>query len=228
MTSNVTARTISRIAAAAALGLGLTVAVAGCSTAPGQTEPVGATAPATTAPTSAAEKDDDCGGQTINHAAAITSAHDLLIEAPLDHVWDVQTDVENWDSWQDAVQSIDRLDTGALASGSQFRWTTPVPESQLSPADTLAIDSTVMQVDPEACIIWEGPAVGAAVQIEQGVHLWTFTAVDGGTLVHTEESWDAELLASLEGADADAAETMLGGGLVVWLENLKAEAESTL
>lgn len=44
--------------------------------------------------------------------------------------------------------------------------------------------------------------------------------------MHTEESWDAELLATLDPADADTTATQLGGGLETWLQLLKAEAEA--
>jgi hypothetical protein len=76
-------------------------------------------------------------------------------------------------------------------------------------------------------VIWEGPAIGKAITIDKGTHLWRFTETDGRTQVHTEESWDAALLDSLRGPDLDAVADMLGGGLDVWLQALKTEAEAT-
>ncbi|UEJ84278.1 SRPBCC family protein [Brachybacterium halotolerans subsp. kimchii] len=167
-----------------------------------------------------------CGGEGIDTSASVTSAHDLLVDAPADTVWKTLTDVETWSDWQSAVTSIERLDSGPLAKGSQFRWTTPVPESDISAADTLRITSTVRQIDPGHCVLWEGPAVGDTLTIDKGTHLWTVTETDDGTLVHTEESWDAEVLDSLEGDDAEAAAQMLGGGLVSWLDDLRTTAEA--
>lgn len=167
-----------------------------------------------------------CGGEGIDTSASVTSADDLLVDAPADEVWKTLTDVETWADWQSAVTSIERLDSGPLAKGSQFRWTTPVPESDISAADTLHITSTVLQIDPGHCVLWEGPAVGDTLTIDKGTHLWTVTETDDRTLVHTEESWDAEVLDSLEGDDAEAAAQMLGGGLVSWLDDLRTTAEA--
>ncbi|RBM10030.1 SRPBCC family protein [Streptomyces sp. PT12] len=210
---------IGIVVVAAAVGIGVSVADGGDSDEVAR----GADA-ATTAPPTAQE--DECGGMTIDHSAPITRSTEILIDAPIDRVWDVQTDVENWGEWQEAVQTIERLDEGPFTSESQFRWTTPVPESEFSPADTLTITSSMQRLEPGRCLLWQGPAIGESVTIDEGVHLWTFTETDGGTLVRTEESWDSELLASLEGADLDAVAALLGGGLDVWLSNLKAEAES--
>lgn len=191
------------------------------------TETHGTTGPAETSRTPAPSPDaQKCGGTGIDQSATFTASHDILIDAPVKEVWELHTDVERWPEWQDAVTGIERLDSGTFDAESRFRWTTPVPESQFSPADTLTITSSVQELTPEQCVLWEGPAVGDSLTIEQGTHLWTFTDTNGGTLVHTEESWDAEAFDALEGQDAEAAEDMLGGGLVVWLEQLKTTAEA--
>ncbi|MFI6426857.1 SRPBCC family protein [Promicromonospora sp. NPDC050880] len=218
----------SRITVALATTLTTALVVAGCSgaqdhaaDAPASTSAADVQAPDVQAPSASQQ----CAGQGIDDSAAITRAAEILIDAPLDHVWDVQTDVESWDEWQDAVLTVDRLDSGDFASDSRFRWTTPVPESDFAPADTLSITSSVQELEPGTCVLWEGPAVGESITIDRGVHLWTFTETDEGTLVHTEESWDAEILDALEGPDHETVAAMLGGGLDIWLQELKDEAE---
>ncbi|MFJ3407084.1 SRPBCC family protein [Promicromonospora sp. NPDC090134] len=222
-------RHTSRAAVALTVALGTVLVAAGCSGAQDHDTEAAATANASaTAPASGAETPaagQQCAGQGIDDSAAITRSTDILIDAPLDHVWDVQTDVESWDEWQDAVLTVERLDSGDLASDSRFRWTTPVPESDFAPADTLSITSSVQELEPGVCVLWEGPAVGESITIDRGVHLWTFTETDEGTLVHTEESWDAEILDALEGPDHETVAGMLGGGLDIWLQALKNEAE---
>jgi uncharacterized protein YndB with AHSA1/START domain len=163
---------------------------------------------------------------SIDRAAAVTRSSDLVINAPLQRVWDAHTDVERWDEWQDAILTIERLDPGAFSASSLFRWTTPVPESAFAPADTLTITSSVMQLEPRKCVIWQGPAIGSSITIDKGVHLWTFTESGGATHVHTEESWDAAFLDSLTGPDHDAVAAMLGGGLDLWLQALKTRVEA--
>ncbi|MEV0620616.1 SRPBCC family protein [Nonomuraea sp. NPDC050404] len=228
-----------RIAAAAA---GVTIAATGCGSGSDSAQPtatasasasasasvsVSASASASSSAPARAAEGKQCGGMSIDHEANITRSTEIVINAPLKKVWDVHTDVESWDKWQDAVLTVKRLDSGDFASDSRFRWTTPVPKSQFAPADTLKITSSVKQLEPGKCVLWDGPAIGKAITIEKGTHLWMFTETDGKTLVHTEESWDAALLDALKGPDHDAVAAMLGGGLDVWLKALKTEVETS-
>jgi uncharacterized protein YndB with AHSA1/START domain len=216
-------RPAAKIAAAA---VAVAIAVGGCGS--GSDSEQSADASTEPSATTSAEQTqgNQCGGMSIDHAAAVTRSSDIVINAPLQRVWDTHTDVESWDQWQDAIQTIERLDPGAFSASSQFRWTTPVPKSQFSPADTLTITSSVKQLDPGKCVIWQGPATGKAITIDLGVHLWTFTETTGATHVHTEESWDAAFLDSLKGPDHDAVAAMLGGGLDLWLQALKTRVEA--
>lgn len=183
-----------------------------------------ATSPASshTTSTSTASASLACQGAGIDDAAQITYRTETLIDAPLSTVWDLQTNVTEWPTWQQPVTSMTRLDAGPLAADSQFRWTTPVPASPTTPATTLSITSTVHDVQPESCIRWSGPAVGDGLSIDNGVHVWNFAEVDGGVLVSTEESWTG---AQVE-ADVPTATAALGGGLEAWLADLKTTAEA--
>ncbi|MEU2253568.1 SRPBCC family protein [Nocardia xishanensis] len=162
-----------------------------------------------------------CQGQGIDPAAPIHYRTETLIKAPLDTIWNLQTDVERWPSWQQPVTSNERMDSGPLHPGSQFRWTTPVPATATTPATTLTITSTVQQVQPQQCIRWSGPAIGDGLGIDNGIHVWTFTPVDGGVLVRTEENWNG---AQVE-ADVATSTRFLGAGLEAWMADLRAAAE---
>lgn len=216
-------RPATKIAAAA---FGVAISVAGCTSGSDSEQSAGASTKPSATASAEQTQGNRCGGMSIDHAAAVTRSSDVVINAPLQQVWDTHTDVESWDQWQGAILTIERLDPGAFSASSQFRWTTPVPESQFSPADTLTITSSVKQMDPGKCVIWEGPAKGKAITIDRGVHLWTFTETGGATHVHTEESWDAAFLDSLKGPDHDAVAAMLGGGLDMWLQALKTRVEA--
>ncbi|WP_329060237.1 SRPBCC family protein [Streptomyces sp. NBC_01429] len=225
-------RPARKAAATIAAAVGLTIALSGCASGddsePSAKDSNTPTASAAASATGAAgqSQDNQCGGKSTDPEASLTRSSDIDIDAPIERVWDVHTDVVKWKKWQDAVLTIERLDSGAFSSTSQFRWTTPVPKSDFAPADTLTITSSVKHVESGTCVIWEGPAKGKAITIDKGTHLWIFTKTDNGTHVHTQESWDAPLLDSLQGADRDAVADMLGGGLDVWLQALKAEVEA--
>lgn len=181
---------------------------------------------ASSRPTATAESPSStaltCGGLGIDNTAPIHYRTEAVIAAPLRTIWELQTDVTRWPTWQQPVTSMKRLDEGPLRAGSPFQWTTPVPATRTTPATTLVITSTIQQVEPNRCLRWTGPAAGDGLSIENGVHVWTFTEVDGGVLVRTEENWRG---AQVE-ADVPTSTTFLGMGLDAWLQNLKAAAEA--
>ncbi|WP_439379230.1 SRPBCC family protein [Amycolatopsis lexingtonensis] len=180
---------------------------------------LGVAAPAASAQAPAAVT---CRGEGIDPAARLHYRTETMIKAPPGAVWNLQTDVAGWPSWQSAVSSAKRLDPGPLRPGSRFRWTTPVPATPATPATTLVITSTVHQVQPGRCVRWSGPAIGDGLRIDRGVHVWTFTPVRGGVLVRTEESWTGEQIE----ADPATALKYLAPGLDAWLADLKTTAES--
>ncbi|MEV0248012.1 hypothetical protein AB0H76_15575 [Nocardia sp. NPDC050712] len=98
-----------------------------------------------------------------------------------------------------------------------------MPATATTPATTLAITSSVQQLDRgNSCLRWSGPAVGEGLGIDNGVHVWNFTEVDGKVLVRTEENWSG---AQVE-ADVPTSTAFLGMGLEAWLRDLKAAAEA--
>ncbi|WP_433682076.1 SRPBCC family protein [Nocardia sp. CA-119907] len=163
-----------------------------------------------------------CQGAGIDDTARIRYRTETFIKAPLDTIWGLHTDVERWPSWQQPVTSMKRLDQGPLREGSQFQWTTPAPATPTTPATTLTITSSVQQLQQGQCIRWSGPAIGDGLRIDNGVHVWNFTEVDGGVLVRTEENWTG---AQVE-ADIPTSTAFLGAGLEAWLKDLAATAEA--
>ncbi|MDE1671926.1 SRPBCC family protein [Nocardia gipuzkoensis] len=195
---------------AALRGIALTAAILGATVTPALADgPAVDSAPLT------------CAGEGIDAAAPIHYRTETLIKAPLDTIWNLQTDVARWPSWQKPVTSVERLDSGPLQAGSRFRWTTPVPATATTPATTLTITSTVQQLRHNQCIRWSGPAIGDGLGIDGGIHVWTFTPVDGGVLVRTEENWHG---AQVE-ADVPTSTHFLGAGLEAWLADLRTAAE---
>ncbi|WP_394824513.1 SRPBCC family protein [Pendulispora albinea] len=164
-----------------------------------------------------------CQGEGIERGARIRAEADTVIHAPLSTIWNLQTDVERWPSWQPGVLTSKRLDSGPLKSQSAFRWTTPAPATATTAATIVEVTSTVQKIQSNTCILWNGPAVGTGVRIDKGTHLWTFTEVKGGVHVHTEETFSG---AQVE-REATAVTGILRAGLQMWLRDLKAAAEKT-
>jgi len=143
----------------------------------------------------------------INSAAPVITRDEILIDAPIETIWGIQTDVNAWPSWQ---PDVDRAQAdGPLAVGSVFRWQTA----------GLDITSTVQEVDVPHRIVWGGSAQGIVA-----VHVWMLGPQEDGVLVRTEESWEGEPV----NAQAEALQPALDGSLRNWLENLKRAAEDSV
>ncbi|OUD00419.1 SRPBCC family protein [Streptomyces swartbergensis] len=143
----------------------------------------------------------------IDEKAPVITRDDIVIDAPLDRVWRIQTDVDDWPAWQPAVSASVKQTPGPLRPGSSWVWSTEGLEN---------ITSTVKQVRPKHRIVWGGPAQGITA-----VHVWTFTQAEDGVHVHTEESWTGEPVT----ANTAHLQQALDASLDHWLHNLKQRAE---
>jgi Polyketide cyclase / dehydrase and lipid transport len=143
----------------------------------------------------------------IDPTAPVITREDILIHAPLNTIWRIQTDVENWPTWQPNVAVVVKDTPGQLRPGSVFRWST----------EGLSITSTVKQVDHGKRLAWGGPAQGITA-----VHVWTFTPTSDGVLVHTEESWTGDPVV----ANQAVLQAALDNSLHNWVNNLKHQAET--
>jgi len=140
----------------------------------------------------------------INRAAPIVSRHDILIHAPVETVWAAHARVDDWPLWQPDIARA--AQAGALAVWSTFAWSTA----------GLDIVSVIDGVDPPSRIGWHGETNGIL-----GIHVWTFSPSEAGTLVTTEESWEGPALPS----DVGALQHALDTSLTRWLSSLKAHVE---
>jgi polyketide cyclase/dehydrase/lipid transport protein len=142
-------------------------------------------------------------GVDIDRNAPVISHEEMLIEARLDVLWDLHTDVSSWPSWRPDVSGAE-LDV-PFAIGSSFQWQTA----------GLDITSVISQIDIGSRTTWGGPANGI-----DGVHVWEFSETGRGVLVRTRESWSGEPVR----ANVDALQSALDESLRAWLRDLRDEA----
>ncbi|GAB2463931.1 SRPBCC family protein [Xylanimonas ulmi] len=142
---------------------------------------------------------------TIDESAPVVVRREVRIEAPIDLVWRLHTDVAAWPTWQTDVASA-HID-GPLVPGASFRWST----------HGIDVTSTVYALDAPRRILWGGPAQGVT-----GIHEWTFAAEGGATIVRTAESWDGDPVR----ADAEGQRAALDASLGAWLTLLRTKAEA--
>ncbi|MBE2272331.1 MAG: SRPBCC family protein [Anaerolinea sp.] len=142
----------------------------------------------------------------IDTNAPVTARDSILIHAPLERVWALQANIEQWTQWQPNISRA--VLEGELKAGSVFRWK----------AQGLAITSTLQVVDPCRQIGWTGVSLGM-----KAIHLWHFEATPEGTRVTVEESlsgWFTRLLAWFD-------RTFLTKSMASSLALLKAQAEKS-
>ena len=142
----------------------------------------------------------------VDGAAPVLAHHEIDIEAPLETVWALHTDVDGWPAWQTDITAA-RLDGGAFAPGASFDWT----------SFGFRVTSTIYLVVPVTRILWGGTADGIS-----GVHEWLFSETFEATRVVTNESFAG---APVE-ADGAGMQSLLDGSLTSWLGHLKATAEA--
>lgn len=140
----------------------------------------------------------------INTKAPLFARKQVVIQAPLEKVWDLQTQIDRWSVWQPDI-TMAKLH-GPLAAGSIFRWK----------AKGLNITSTLHTVEASHKIGWTGVSLGM-----YAIHNWTFEPQGAATRVTTEESLSGWLTRLLKLSDPKFLEK----SLEATLEVLKTQAE---
>jgi uncharacterized membrane protein len=135
--------------------------------------------------------------------------HSIDIEAPAQRVWELTLDVERWPELTPSVTSVERLDEGRLALGSQARIKQPAQSAKVW---------TVTELRPPQRFAWTTRWMGMRMT---GTH---DLADDEGTTVNT-------LGVELEGALAPILGRLLrlpiGRALAQENEGFKLAAEGT-
>ena len=141
----------------------------------------------------------------IDSTAPVLAHHEAEIQAPLDEVWRLHTDVNAWTTWQSDITtaSID----GAFGVGNSFRWS----------SYGLAVTSTIYAITDRSRILWGGTGDGIT-----GIHEWLFSETPDGVRVTTNESFAGQPVE----ANATNMQSLLDASLVSWLDHLKKAAES--
>lgn len=141
----------------------------------------------------------------INSSAPVIGRAEALIEAPIETVWDVLSDLDGWPKWNPSVSRMNLR--GRLDVGTTFEWV----------GGGSKITSRLEEIDRPSRIVWSGRTMGI-----RAVHVWELSTVPDGTFVRTEESFDGLLVRLLTGPMRKMLDKALRDGILA----LKVEAES--
>lgn len=142
--------------------------------------------------------------QSINHSAPVKCCKTIMINADSKKVWEVITNINNWDKWQSDITKP-KLN-GELKPGSTFNWKT----------GGVTIHSTLHTVEPVKNFGWTGKTFGM-----YAIHNWTITEENGKAQVSVDESMEGFLASLLK----KSFNKNLDKGMQNWLNLLKRECE---
>jgi hypothetical protein len=148
----------------------------------------------------------------IDGDAPVLARHEILVQAPIDAIWQLHIAVNEWPTWQKDITAANLA--GPFVPGASFEWT----------SSGFTVNSTIYDVSPptgdvspRSRTLWGGTAQGIT-----GIHEWTFSDMTQGVLVATNESFAG---ASVDN-DPSTTQDILDTSLVSWLLHLKAAAEA--
>jgi carbon monoxide dehydrogenase subunit G len=141
----------------------------------------------------------------VNRDAPAVGSAEASIDAPIEVVWRILSDLEKWPAWNKGVTKI-RVN-GGIKAGTTFDWT----------AGRISIVSRLEEVAPPARIAWTGKMLGI-----RAIHVWELEVDGRGTRVHTEESFEGWLAKLFPAAMKRALAKALDQGV----RALKVAAES--
>ncbi|MFC4232062.1 SRPBCC family protein [Parasediminibacterium paludis] len=143
--------------------------------------------------------------KSINKNAPVTCSKTIIINADINKVWNVLTNINDWHLWQTDISKS--IIIGELQANTNFVWKTGGAN----------IKSTLHTVVPNKQFGWTGKTFGMFA-----IHNWTISEQNNGTTtVLVEESMEG-LLATLF---KRAFNKSLENGMEKWLHLLKQTCE---
>jgi len=138
----------------------------------------------------------------VDSSAGCFSKEEIIINSPVENVFKILSDINNWPAWQSDVTK-DKLN-GPIEPGVTFKWK----------AGGLKINSELHTVNPYSEIGWTG-----RIWWIKAVHNWSLSNDANGTKVIVEES--------LKGFGSSIMQKSLIEGMRKNLLELKNKAENS-
>ena len=140
----------------------------------------------------------------INNNAPVKCSKTIIINASIEEVWQVMTNIDNWANWQTDI--IKPKLNGELKPETTFDWKTGGAK----------IHSTLHTVEPYKNFGWTGKTFGMFA-----IHNWTLIETNGKTKVSVDESMEGFFAKLFK----KSFNKNLEKGMQTWLDLLKVECE---
>jgi len=145
--------------------------------------------------------------EKIKNETPVRYSNSVVINASIDTVWSVLTDINNWSSWQTDIKKAKLF--GELHSKSTFEWK----------SGGININSTLQIVEMNKQFGWTGKSLGIFA-----VHNWFLSEKENNTTLRVEESMEGFLAKFMKKTLNKKLET----SLKLWLDLLKTESEKRM
>lgn len=138
----------------------------------------------------------------INEDASIKDSHSIIINAPIDQVWNVLSDLSSWPEWNSLVKKVRH--EGSAKTGDKFKWT----------FDGSNFSSEVQLMTAPTTLSWTGKSSWV-----KNIYVWQLESDDNQTI--------ATLSTSLEGTFTVLVNKhqKVYNDLIGWLDALKVRSE---
>lgn len=135
----------------------------------------------------------------INEDASIKDRQSIIINAPIQRVWDILTNVNKWPKWYPEITSAscEKVETGA-----SFEWT----------LKSTHLKSNFQLVEEPTLLAWTGKS-----KMVNTIHVWNLEAVDNQTIVTAEKSIEGFLIPVFN------RQSKVHDDLMAWIEALRIE-----
>jgi len=138
----------------------------------------------------------------INENASIKDQHSIIINAPIEKVWEILIDLNSWHEWNKEISGM-KVE-GEIKEGTKFKWVNHGKKTS----------SQIQQFKAPTDLAWSGKT-----SLVKEIQSWQLESDEGQTIV--------TLSASLHGAFTFFVNSHLKvyNELINWIESLKARAE---
>ncbi|HHP7240761.1 MAG TPA: SRPBCC family protein [Cyclobacteriaceae bacterium] len=138
----------------------------------------------------------------VNPDASLHDQQEIIIYAPIDKVWKILTNVNEWPQWN---KDISDTKPGQLKVGERFKWK----------INNITVNSEIALVEEPHTWSWKGEMLW-----HKAIHLWKLIKLDESqTAVMVEESMQGFMVTLF------MSHYKLHKVLIDWLERLKTKAE---
>ncbi|MEO1255120.1 MAG: SRPBCC family protein [Bacteroidota bacterium] len=138
----------------------------------------------------------------INEHASIRDSHSIIINASIDNVWKILTDIDHWNSWNNTVKTT-KLE-GNLVEGSFFDWRQGRNQ----------IKSQIQLLKKPTSFAWTSESKWV-----KRISVWSLVSDENQTIATVSTSLQGPMVVIVENHQKIYDE------LLNWLECLKSEAE---